>query len=139
MIFDAKMDGHFTYKSRIVSRGHNTDPPSDNTYSSVLIKDIVRIVFLIYTLNDLDISASDIGNDYLNAPCQEKIWKISGSEFGNDKVCFVTIVRALHGLKSSGTARRAMLTHTLRNLGYKLTRSDPGIWINMITRPDRKR
>ena len=29
-----------------------------------------------------------------------------------------------------------MILHTLRSLGYKLTRADPDIWIKMIIRPD---
>ena len=36
MIFDIKMDGLFTRKSRFVAGGHTTEPPTSITYSSVV-------------------------------------------------------------------------------------------------------
>eukprot|EP00978_Attheya_sp_CCMP212_P042980 scaffold272243_cov20-Attheya_sp.AAC.1 len=41
MIFDIKMD--FTRKARSVAGGHLTDPPASITYSSVVVRDSVRI------------------------------------------------------------------------------------------------
>ena len=68
MIFDIKMDGKFTIKSRFLADGHTTSPPSSITYSSVVSMESVRISFLLESLNDLDVFfACDIGNAYLNA------------------------------------------------------------------------
>jgi hypothetical protein len=49
MVFDVKMD--FTRKARLVAGGHLTDPPASITYSSVVSRDSVRIMFLVAALN----------------------------------------------------------------------------------------
>ena len=136
MIFDIKMDGKFTRKARLVADGHTTDAPASITYSSVVSRDSVRIAFMIASLNDLDISACDIGNAYLNAECREKLWTLAGSEFGSDKGSVMIISRALYGLKSSGAAWRAKLADTLRDLGYFSSEADPDVWLKKEHRPD---
>ena len=70
MIFDINMDGRFTCKARYVAGGHTTDPPSSITYSSVVFRDSVRILFTLAALKDIDIISADIGNAYLNAKCR---------------------------------------------------------------------
>jgi hypothetical protein len=65
MVFEVKMD--LTRKARFVAGGHMKDPPKDTTYSSVVLRDSIRIAFLIAALNDLDILACDIQGAYLNA------------------------------------------------------------------------
>lgn len=102
MIFDINMDGKFTRKERLVADGHTTGVPECNTYSSVVSRYSVIIMFMISSLNDLDICSCDIGNAYLNARCREKLWTISGPEFGSRKGSVMIISRALYGLKSSG-------------------------------------
>jgi hypothetical protein len=102
MIFDVKMD--FTCKARLVAGGHVTEVPSNLTYSSIVSRDSVRMIFLLAALNDLDILAADIGNAYLNASTREKVYAIAGKEFGSRAGEPVIIVRALYGLKSSGAA-----------------------------------
>ena len=136
MIFDIKMDGKFTRKARFVAGGHSTDPPSSITYSSVVSRDSVRIAFMLAALNDLDLSACDIGNAYLNAPCREKIWTLAGPEFEEDDGEVMIIIRALYGLKSSGAAWRAMFAEYLTELGYVPTKADPDVWIKPETKPD---
>ena len=74
IIFDIKMDGNFTRKVGLVVDGHTTAPPSSITYSSVVSREIVRIAFLLTSLDDLDIFACDIGNAYLNTKFREKLW-----------------------------------------------------------------
>ena len=44
-----------------------------------------------------------------------------------DKV--LVIVRAIYGLKSAGSAWRAALAEALVQLGFKLTKADPDVWI----------
>jgi len=70
MIFDIKMD--FTRKARFVAGGHDTDPPSNLTYSSVVARDSIRLAFLIAALNDLEVLGGDIGNAYLQAPTKKR-------------------------------------------------------------------
>ena len=135
MIFDIKMDGKFTRKARLVADGHTTDTPNSLTYSSVVSRESVRLGLLIASLNDLDISACDIGNAYLNADCREKLWTIAGPEFGSDKDSVMVIVRALYGLKSSGAAWRAKLAETLKAMDYLPTEADPDVWMKRAVKP----
>ena len=83
IIFDIKMDGNFTRKSRFVADSNTTDPPSSITYSSVISRDSVHIAFMLEALNDIDVFAAEIGNAYLNYPCREKIWTKAGPELGS--------------------------------------------------------
>ena len=46
------------------------------------------------------------------------------------KVCVLT--RALYGLKSARVSWHAELASVLRDLGYKLTKADPDIWIHVV-------
>ena len=82
MIFGINMNGNFTRKSRLVADGHTTVPPSSITYSSVVSRESVRILFLLASLNDLDKFAYDIGNAYLDEKFREKICTKAGTEFG---------------------------------------------------------
>ena len=99
MIFDIKMDGRFTRKAHYVAGGHTTAPPSSITYSSVVSRDSIRIAFALSALNGVDIRATDIGNAYLNAKCQETIQKVARAEFGSEKGKVMLVVRALYVLK----------------------------------------
>ena len=72
-------------KARYVAGGHTTDPPSSITCSSVVSRDSIRISFTLAALNNVDIGAADIGNAYLKAKCQEKIWTVVGTGFGSEK------------------------------------------------------
>ena len=90
MIFDVKMD--LTRKARFVAGGHQTDPPKESTYSSVVLRDSVRMKFLIAALNSLDILLADVQNAYLNAPTKEKVYTTAGPKFGAvNKGCFVLL------------------------------------------------
>jgi len=93
MIFDIKMD--FTRKAWFVAGGHTTETPASTTYSSVVLRDSVRIAFMFAALNGLDILAADVGNAYLNADCCEKIWTIAGPEFGSKAGTVKIIEKAL--------------------------------------------
>jgi hypothetical protein len=134
MIFDIKMD--FTRKARFVAGGHDTDPPSNLTYSSVVARDSIRLAFLIAALNDLEVLEGDIGNAYLQAPTKEKVHTICGPEFGHQlQGRFAIICRALYGLKSSGAAWHSSFAGTLNNLGFMSSLADPDVWM----RPANKR
>ena len=82
MIFDIKLGENFRRKARLVGGGHTTTAPSSITFSSVVSRESVRIALTIAELNELDILAYDIQNEYLTALCREKIWTFAGLEFG---------------------------------------------------------
>ncbi len=87
-------------------------------------------------LNDLQVLGADIGNAYLNAPTQEKVYSTAGKEFGSHAGEFIIIVRALYGLKSSGAAWRSHLALTLTSLGYTSCLADPDVWFRGATKLD---
>jgi hypothetical protein len=126
MIFDVKMD--FTRKARFVAGGHMTEAPLSITYSSVVSRDSVRLALLHAAINGLDLMACDVGNAYLHAPCQEKVWFLGGAEAGEDKGKALVIIRALYGLKSSGASWRSMLAQSLRDMQFENTIADPDVW-----------
>jgi hypothetical protein len=55
MMFDVKMD--LTRKARLVANGHETEVPTESTYSTVVTRDSVRLAFLLAALNGLDVLA----------------------------------------------------------------------------------
>jgi hypothetical protein len=133
MIFDVKCD--FTRKARYVAGGHWTDTPTQLTYSSVVTRDSVRIVFLITALNDLEILSGDVGNAYLQAPVREKVHTTAGPEFGPNNVGkTVIVVRAMYGLKSSGAAWHEKFSETLRSMDFRPSLADPDVWLRPATK-----
>ena len=128
-VFDIKMD--LTRKARFVAGGHLTDPPTAMTYSSVVSRDTVRIMLTIAALNDLEVRFFDIGNAYLNAETEEKVYFISGPEFGPDLEGRITvIVRALYGLKSAGASFHKHMARRLREgLKFESCLADPDTWL----------
>ena len=75
MIFETNMDGMFTRKEILVADEHTTAPKSSITYSSVMSREIIRIVFLLESLNDLDIFACEIGNAHLNTKFRKNFYR----------------------------------------------------------------
>ena len=71
-IFDIKMDDSFNRKSGLVEGRHKMAPSLSITQYSVVTRESVRLASLISGLNNIYICACIIGNEYLNAPCQEK-------------------------------------------------------------------
>ena len=81
MVFDIKMDGEFTCKACFVANSNMTNNlPKWDVYAIVVSRETVRIVFLYAALNDLSVLPCDKVNAYLNAPCVEKLWTLTGPE-----------------------------------------------------------
>ena len=89
---------------RMVDGGYMIYPPDSITHSPIVSRDSVRIVFVIVALNIFDILSEDIGIEYLNARCCEKVYFTAGDEFGNWKDDNTIVVCAMYGLKSSGSS-----------------------------------
>ena len=82
-IFDIKFD--LTRKARYVGGVHLTRVSPSISYSSVISRDLVRIMFLVATLNNLDAKMCDIGNAYLNAKIRERVWFTVGPDCGENQ------------------------------------------------------
>ena len=98
------------------------------TCASVVSCETVRIALLIAALNDLEVKTGDVQNAYITAPVKEKGWTILGAKFGQDAGSKALIVRAMYGLKSSGSAFRAHLGECKSGLGYSPCLDDPDLW-----------
>ena len=117
LIFDVKFD--LTRKAGYVGGGHLTQVSPSLSYSNVVSRESVRIMFLVAALNDLDIKMCDIGNAYLNAETRERLCFTAGQEWGSRAGYEVIIVRALYGLKTSGAEWKKTFSGYIKNtLGY---------------------
>ena len=71
-----------------------------------------------------------IGNAYVNAYTNEKVYAIAGDELRKTmKGSVVIIVRALYGLRTSSERWHAHLADTLRSFNFNPTRYDNDVWI----------
>lgn len=69
-MFDVRFD--LTRKARLVAGSYrNKDVLAHLTYASIVSRDSIIIALILAALNDVDIPVGDIGNAYLNAPCEE--------------------------------------------------------------------
>ena len=135
IIFDVKMD--FTRKARWVKDGHKTPDPSWSTYAGFVSRDSVRIALTYAALNELDVTAADIKNAYLQAPSSEKHYIICGEEFGLEHAGKVALIRrALYGGKSAGRDFWEHLRSCMDFLGFISCKADPDVWMRPSTKSD---
>ncbi len=106
-----------------------TDPPVDSVYSGVVSLRGFRLVLFLAELNDLETWATDIGNAYLEANTSEKVYIEAGPEFGDRADHILIIVKALYGLRSSGTRWHDKFADCLRDLGFQPCKAEPDIWM----------
>ena len=79
LVFAVKFDGR--QKVRLVANGHLTPEPIENIYSSVVSLRNLRLVIFLAKLNNLDTWGADIGNAYLEAFTDKKLYIVAGPEF----------------------------------------------------------
>ena len=80
MVFDVKFD--LRRKARLVEGGNFQEGPKDESYSGVISLTVIRILFLLATINNLQLWAADVGNAFLNGITRDKLYIIAGPEFG---------------------------------------------------------
>ena len=71
-----------THKARLVARGNMTEATKEQTFTSVVSRDTVRLFFLLTALNDLELLSCIIENAYLAAPNKEKVWTMFTNRLG---------------------------------------------------------
>ena len=79
LVFAVKFDGR--HKARLVADGHLTPEPIENIYSGVVSLRNLRLVIFQGKLNNLELWGADIGNVYLEAFTDEKLYIVAGPEF----------------------------------------------------------
>jgi hypothetical protein len=80
-------------------------------------------------MNGLSICAGDVGNAYLNAVTDHKVYIVAGPEFGKYEGKRLIVHKALYGLPTSGARYHEHLSAKLRKMGYKPSRADPDLWM----------
>ena len=125
VVHAVKFDGRL--KSRLVAGGHmSPSVHKEDKFSTVVSMEAVRLGFMVARLNGLHVCAGDIGNAYLNAHTNEKVFIIAGPEFGPKLAGKRLIIdKSLYGLQSSGARFHELTTVVLAEMGLKPTKADP--------------
>ena len=82
----------------LVAGGHLVNIINNGTYFSKFKGIIVKLLHFIAYKKKLDQFCGNISNIYVNAYTNEKVYKISGKEFGNLEVSVVLIRKELYGI-----------------------------------------
>ena len=128
-VYDIKSD--LRYKARLVCNGNQVDPRGMSTRATVVKTISVRLLDLIASAQDLKVLCSDIGNAFIQATTNEKIYTRLGNEFGSRATCIALIVKALYGLTTSAERFRTLLADFIRSLGFKPSRYDRDVWMRL--------
>ena len=113
-----------------------TEPPSTVAYAIVVSRETVSIALKLYALNYLRVKVAEIRNAYITAPVTDNIWTVLGQEFGEDAGRKAIVVRALYGLKSSGSVFRNHLAYCIHHLGLFPCPADLDLWMKPMVRPE---
>ena len=127
LVFAVKNDGR--HKARLVADGHFTPEPVESIYSGVDSLRNLKLVIFLGKLNDLELWGADIGNAYLEAPTEEKLYIVAGPEFEDWEGYILTFSKALFGLKSSGKRWAETLHDILIDMEFIPSRADQCIWL----------
>ena len=73
--------------------------------------------------------AGDISSAYLESYCCEKVYFIAGPQFGELEGHLLVIVKALYGLRTSGSSWHRRISDVLRDMGYVPSTADPDVWM----------
>jgi len=80
-------------------------------------------------LNDLDVWATNLGNAYLKAKTQEKVYIIAGPECGELEGHTLIIFKALYSLRTSGLCWHECFADCLRDMGFSPCKAKQDIWM----------
>ena len=126
-VYAVKHDGRF--KARLVADGHLTKEPVESIYSGVVSLRSLRMVVFLSQLNNLEIWGADVGNAYLEAYTDEKLYIIAGPEFKELQGHLLIMVKALYGTRSGGARWHNRLFDILQELKFKPSKADPDVWM----------
>ena len=126
-VFDMKHDGR--HKAMLVADGNLTDVPLSSVCSGIVSFRGIRLVLYLAELNGLESWVKDIDNAYLEVFTKDKVCIVAGPEFGPLKIHNLIIVKALHGLRTSGLRWYERLANCIRDMGCKPCKMGPEIWL----------
>ena len=79
--------------------------------------------------NNLQSWSTDVGNAYLEAYTQEKLYIIAGPEFGPRHGCTLIVSKAIYGLKSSGLRWWERFSEVLGAMGFWPSKAEDDTWM----------
>ena len=85
----------------------------------------LRLVIFVGKLNNLGLWGADIGNAYLEAVTEEKLYIVAGPEFEDLEGYILTFSQELYGLKSSGKRWAEALYDILKDMDFIPSQADP--------------
>ena len=106
-----------------------SDTPIDSIYSSVVSIKGSKTTIFIAELNGMQVWTMDVGNAYLEAYTDEKIYIVAGDKFGSRAGHTLVILKALYGLKSSGKRWCEKCLAILRDMGFSPSLAEDDIWM----------
>ena len=127
MVYDCKPT--LKRKARLVANGNLTDTPVGSIYSSVVSIKGLKMTIFIAELNGMDTWTTDVGNSYIEAYTDEKIYITAGDEFGSRYGHTLVISKALYGLKSSGKRWWERCSAILMDMGFHQSLAEDDIWM----------
>ena len=127
LIFAVKFNGR--HKARLVADGSHTSEPVENIYSGVVSLRHIRLLIFLGELSNLELWGADIGNEYLEAYTNEKLFIIGGAEFEELEGFILIFNKALYVLKSSGKSWAERLYNIIRDIGFTPSKADPCVWM----------
>ena len=128
MIFEVKQED-LRRKARLVAGGHVVDSSMYESYSSVVQTMTLRLLQTVAVNENLKIITGDIGNAFIHANTNEKIWTRAGPEFGEKRGAKIIFKKALYGLSTSARQWNLTLGDAISEMGFKPTRADADLWI----------
>ena len=127
----------FTRKARWVKDGHRTPDPKRSNYAGVVARDSIRIALTYAALNELEVTAADVRNAYLQAPSSEKHYIVCNDDFGIENRGKVALIRrALYGGKMAGHDYWVHMRACMKEIGFTSCQGDPDVWMRSSKKDD---
>ena len=87
------------------------------------------LLIFLGKLNNLDLWGADIGNAYLEAFTDERLYIVAGPEFQELEVYILIFLKAIYGFKSSGKRWAEVILGILKDMKFTPSKADPHIWL----------